>query len=236
ERPKPPTAESMAQAPAAPKQEQTVSLPPHFLHPPPAPAPLPETLSPSDLGGAKAIGGDAGRDEEAAKLYGTRLHLLLEHLPGAAPGDRATLARRLLAEGPEAATEAETAALLDEAERVLDAPGLAALFAPGALAEVPVSATLAELGGARIHGTIDRLIVTPERILAVDFKTNATVPATPAEVPDGLLRQMGAYAAALAQIWPDRRIETALLWTRIPALMPLPQDLVTTALAQAGRA
>ncbi|MFP4449570.1 MAG: double-strand break repair helicase AddA [Rhodosalinus sp.] len=225
-----------AQAPAAPKQEQTVSLPPHFLHPPPAPAPLPETLSPSDLGGAKAIGGDAGRDEEAAKLYGTRLHLLLEHLPGAAPGDRATLARRLLAEGPEAATEAETAALLDEAERVLDAPGLAALFAPGALAEVPVSATLAELGGARIHGTIDRLIVTPERILAVDFKTNATVPATPAEVPDGLLRQMGAYAAALAQIWPDRRIETALLWTRIPALMPLPQDLVTTALAQAGRA
>jgi ATP-dependent helicase/nuclease subunit A len=225
-----------AQAPAQREAEDDVSVPEYFRQPATAPAMPAKTLSPSDLGGAKAIGGEAGRNEEAAMLYGTRLHLLLEHLPGIAADERATLAQRLLGEGADPATGPEIAALLAEAEGVLDAPDLAGLFAPGALAEVPVSAALPELGGARIHGTIDRLIVTPERILAIDFKTNATVPATPSDVPDGLLRQMGAYAAALAQIWPDRRVETGLLWTRTATLMPLPHDLVTAALAAAGRA
>lgn len=105
------------------------------------------------------------------------------------------------------------------------------LFAPEALAEVPISAHLDALTGRRIHGTIDRLIVTPEKITAVDFKTNAVVPDTPAAVPSGLLRQMGAYAHALQQIYPGRTIETALLWTRTATLMPLPHDLVTQALA-----
>jgi ATP-dependent helicase/nuclease subunit A len=53
-------------------------------------------------------------------------------------------------------------------------------------------------------------------------------------VPDGLLRQMGAYAAALAVLYPDRRVETALVWTRTGQIMPLPHDLVTAALQRAG--
>ncbi len=31
----------------------------------------------------------------------------------------------------------------------------------------------------------------------------------PEACPEGLLRQMGAYALALAQVYPGRRIETA---------------------------
>ena len=41
---------------------------------------------------------------------------------------------------------------------------------------------------------------------------------------------MGAYAAALRLIYPDRRIDTAILWTRTARLMPLSNDLVMTAL------
>ncbi|RBI84706.1 double-strand break repair helicase AddA [Rhodosalinus halophilus] len=218
--------------PAAAADGPAVAIPARFRQPAAPPVQPAPTLSPSDLGGPKALPGEAGRDEEAAKLRGTRLHLLLEHLPGAPAEHRADLARRLLGGGTEPAPEPEIAALLAEAEGVLDAPALAALFAPDALAEVPVSATLDALGGRRVHGTIDRLIVAPERVLAVDFKTNATVPATPGDVPEGLLRQMGAYAAALSQIWTDRRIETALLWTRTAELMPLPPDLVAAALAR----
>ena len=48
-----------------------------------------------------------------------------------------------------------------------------------------------------------------------------------------LLRQMGAYAHALALLYPDRRIDTALLWTRTATLMPLPHALVSAALARA---
>jgi ATP-dependent helicase/nuclease subunit A len=44
---------------------------------------------------------------------------------------------------------------------------------------------------------------------------------------------MGAYAAALAQVFPGRQVETALLWTRGPHLMPLPHDIVRAALDRA---
>jgi ATP-dependent helicase/nuclease subunit A len=77
------------------------------------------------------------------------------------------------------------------------------------------------------------LILRDTHVLAVDFKTNAVVPATPAETPEGLLRQMGAYAAMLAAIYPDRRIETAILWTRRAELMRLPGEIVAAALARA---
>ncbi|GGH29264.1 DNA helicase/exodeoxyribonuclease V, subunit A [Cribrihabitans marinus] len=207
-----------------PNPDRSDSLPDMFRTPAARPAARPDTLSPSDLGGAKALPGDAGQDETAALARGTRLHLLLELLPGRAEADWPVIARHGLPDLP----ETERAALLAEVSAVLSAPDLAAIFAAGALAEVAVSA---DLGPRRLHGVIDRLIVSPDRVLAVDFKTNATVPDTPEACPDGLLRQMGAYAQALGQIYPDRRIDTAILWTRTARLMPLPHDLVTRALA-----
>ena len=187
-----------------------------------------QTVSPSGLGGAKALPGEnAGLTEEEAMARGTRLHLLLEHLPGVPRDRRADVARQLLRDA------ADADALRAEAEAVIDAPGLAHLFGPETLAEVEIVAPLPALGGATLSGTIDRLLVEPERVLAVDFKSNAAVPDTPDQVPDGLLRQMGAYAAALALIYPGRRIETALLWTRSATLMPLPEPLTRAALTAA---
>ena len=205
----------------------SVPLPGFLTHAAPVPAEALPSLGPSELGGAKALPGDAGQDEAAAKARGTRLHLLLEHLPGLAPEDWTRAAGNLLVDLP----EAERAELLAEAAGVLTDPALAHVFSPEALAEVPVTA---QLRARRVHGVIDRLIVSPDKVLAVDFKTNATVPARAADCPEGLLRQMGAYAAALAQIYPDRRVETAILWTRTAHLMGLPHDLVTAALGRAG--
>lgn len=201
-----------------------------FARPAAEVTPAPETLSPSDLGGAKALPGEAGMSEEAAKLRGSQIHLLLEILPSVDPSDWASRANGILSGGDLAAEAADVPALLAEATAVLSKPDLAFLFAKGTLAEIPVSATLAELGGQRIHGLIDRLIIQPDRILAVDFKTNGVVPGEPDDCPEGILRQMGAYAAALRLIYPDRRIDTAILWTRTACLMPLSNDLVMTAL------
>ena len=110
---------------------------------------------------------------------------------------------------------------------MLDTPALAPLFAETTLAEVPVTGSL---GHQRLHGTIDRLVIDADRILAVDLKTNRVVPGTAEACPDGLLRQMGAYAHMLRQIYPKHRIETAILWTATQTLMPLPYDIVTNAL------
>jgi ATP-dependent helicase/nuclease subunit A len=57
------------------------------------------------------------------------------------------------------------------------------------------------------------------------------VPDTPQSCPDGILRQMGAYHAALQQLYPEREIRLAILWTRNATLMHLPHDLVTDTLA-----
>ncbi len=185
-----------------------------------------EPLSPSVLGGAKVLPGEVEEgDEDAAKSRGSALHLLLEHLPQQDQASWPDLAARLV---PENLRET----LLAEARAVLTAPALASLFGSGSLAEVPVTA---DYDGLRLFGVIDRLVIAPDRVLAVDYKSNHRVPASAAAVPEGLLRQMGAYAHMLAQIYPDRAIEVAILWTRTAQLMPLDADIVRTALQRAAR-
>ncbi|MCA0929661.1 double-strand break repair helicase AddA [Ruegeria profundi] len=200
-------------------------LPAQFLTAAAAPEPPLETLSPSDLGGAKALPGDPGQDEEAAKLRGTRLHLLLEHLPVVPQENWPQLCARVLPD----MQDSERQTLLNEAQNVLTAVHLKPVFATDTLAEVPVTANL---NGRRIHGVIDRLIISETEVQVIDFKTNIIVPDDPAACPEGVLRQMGAYLQALTQIYPGRNIRTAILWTRTADLMWLPHDLVTDALAR----
>jgi ATP-dependent helicase/nuclease subunit A len=70
-----------------------------------------------------------------------------------------------------------------------------------------------------VAGTADRLLVTPEEVLVVDFKTGRRAPDTLAGVPAHHLDQVGAYAAALAEIFPGRRVRAGLLYTATPVLL-----------------
>jgi ATP-dependent helicase/nuclease subunit A len=80
--------------------------------------------------------------------------------------------------------------------------------------------------GRVIAGTMDRLVVDGNAVRVIDYKTGQSVPATAEEVPLGYLRQMAAYASALAVIFPDHRIEAALLFTGGPRLIDLPPALL----------
>ena len=77
------------------------------------------------------------------------------------------------------------------------------------------------------------LVITPTTVLAVDYKSNAVVPDHPDATPEAFLRQLGAYAAALAQIYPDRVIEAAILWTKTARLVPLDHEMLAEALQRA---
>ena len=210
--------------------EDSIALEPHFAQRAPAGAPQPQSASASKLPGAKALAGETGQDETTAKRYGTKVHLLLEHLPNAPASDHTALVQTLLAgfDAPE-----ENATAFAEARAVLAEPALAHIFAETALTEVALSAPSATLG-KRLHGIVDRLIVSDSQVLAIDFKTNAVVPASAEETPVGVLRQMGAYAEALALIYPDHTIQTAILWSKTPKLMTLPHDLVMSAYQATG--
>ena len=98
------------------------------------------------------------------------------------------------------------------------------------LSEVEVFARLPEFGNRSARGIVDRLIIAPDRVLAIDYKTNRVVPRTAGEVPLGLLRQLGLYHAMLSAIYPGRRIEVAFLWTRTAELMPVPAEMVRSVL------
>ena len=111
-------------------------------------------------------------------------------------------------------------------------PELNFVFTPEALAEVDISADLPSLGGRRIHGTIDRLVINETEILAIDFKSNAVVPSDAAHCPEGILRQMAAYGEALKLIYPDKKINMAVLWTKTATLMALPGGLLSDALSR----
>lgn len=202
------------------KEEQRPAALPDWVDRPAAPPLLQlPTRSPSDLGGLKALAGEGGQDEAAAKRYGTLVHDALERL-----SDLPEAARAKVPEDPEAARAHQ------EACAVLDSPELAPFFAPGTLAEVAVTADVVGLG--RLHGVIDRLVVEETRVRALDFKTNVIVPDRAEHVPEGILRQMGAYAAMLKCLYPNHEIETGVLWTRTATLLMLPHDLVTLSLAR----
>ena len=126
----------------------------------------------------------------------------------------------------------DTEAAIAEARRIFGAPELVHLFEEEVLSEVSLTADLPLLG--RLTGIIDKLIVSNSKITAIDFKTNAVVPTSVEQVPDGLLRQMGAYLAMLESIYPDRAVEVSILWTANANLMPLPHDIVRQALQEAA--
>ncbi len=181
-----------------------------------------ERRSPSALPGAKALAGETtGEDTTQAIERGREIHLLLEHLADAPAHKRAEIAAHLSPQG---------SALLPEVTRILQNPTLSHIFAPDTLAEVDISAHMANTDWL---GIIDRLIVTEDKITAVDFKSNTIIPETAHAVPDGILAQMGAYAKALALIYPDREITTQILWTQTEQLMDLPANLVERAFQHA---
>lgn len=201
-----------------------------------SPPPMPEkrrAVAATGLGGAKVVSGGDG-DAGAAMLFGTRLHLLLEHLPGRDPADWAAIARDVLADAEGGLPEpAALAGLLDEAREVLTAPALADVFDLPEGAEVLAEMRLAVpwFGGVPLSGQIDRLVITKDAVTAIDYKSNRDVPARPEDVPLGILRQMAAYRAALGQIWPGLRTEVAVLWTATRQVMVLPDTVLDGVMA-----
>jgi ATP-dependent helicase/nuclease subunit A len=171
------------------------------------------------------------RDPEAARREGIALHALLQHLGRVDPAHRDAVSLKALAvllpEAPE--RHAEIAA---RARSILNRPELQHLFGPGSRAEVPLLARGSRNGApVTIAGRIDRLVLEPGRVLVVDYKSDARVPATPGEAPPAYLSQLGLYALIAGQLFPGRRVDAAILWTSLEMLMNLPPAMLAERVA-----
>ena len=197
----------------------------------PTPKADPGPVLPSDLEGAKVLSGGADAlEQEAAMARGSRVHLLLEKLPDQPPETWEQMAEFLLNPSGDTAQAPLVHEALAEARKVLEAPEFAFVFAPGSLAEVELSAQIPAFAPRSISGKIDRLIVSPEKVTVIDFKTNRKIPESPADVPAGIVAQMSAYSQAVARIYPQREVEAIVIWTAGPVAMPLPATILRTPL------
>lgn len=193
---------------------------PAWAHAPaPEEARPPRPLAPSALGEDDVALPPQGTVRADAVTRGLLLHALFERLPPIGEDKRRAAALRWLARQAPELGAAEREAMADEVLAVLGDPAHAALFGPGSLAEVPLSAVVD--GGLVVTGIVDRLLVTEVTVTVIDYKTGRQVPESAADVAPAYLRQMAAYRDALRVIFPGRRVQSALLYTAAPKLIDL---------------
>ncbi len=200
------------------KQPVTAPLPDWYDRPMPEESDPPRPLVPSrpSMPDPAALSPLAASDNYRYKR-GNIIHTLLQMLPDVSPALREEAAHRYLKSPAHNLPDTEQAEIRTEILAILNDPAFAAIFGPGSMAEVPVTGLLDDK--TLISGQIDRLLVTDNEILIVDYKTNRPPPEDESGVPAQYRNQMAAYAKALAKIYPNRPIRTALLWTNVPRLM-----------------
>ncbi|MGE3143335.1 MAG: 3'-5' exonuclease, partial [Hyphomonadaceae bacterium] len=177
----------------------------------------PATLSPRRAGGARF-------------RRGKLIHGLLQRLPELEAARRPAAAEAWLKR--QGVSEEEAAALAREALGVLNAPGLAAAFGPGSRAEAPLAGRAA---GLDVRGVVDRLVVTAAEAMIIDFKSDRPAPLRAEDAPAGYVLQMALYRALIAQIFPDRPVRCAIIWTERPHLTELSPKQLESALAAFAR-
>lgn len=198
-------------SPASPTEQPLIEaarepLPDWLARPAAAEPRPPRPLAPSRvLPEPQPPGPQAGAEAGRRRRFGTLVHRSLELLPALSPTDRPAALDRFLARFASDLDAGDAHRLRTTVLGLLDRPDLAPLFGPDALAE---QAIVGLVGDVPVSGQIDRLLVTPEEVVAIDFKTGRR----PTTTPESYLRQMALYHALLVQRFPERRVRCGLLW------------------------
>jgi ATP-dependent helicase/nuclease subunit A len=194
----------------------------------PAPA---KPLAPSRPEDEPAVTGPLARSSDKRFQRGRHIHALLEWLPDLPVAERETAAVAFLERAAPDLDAAGRAALWREVDSVVGNPEFADVFGANSRAEVPIAGVVS---GRAIAGQVDRLIVTDDQVIVVDYKSNRPPPMDAAGVAPVYLRQMGLYGRALEGIYPGREVRALLLWTDSCTLMELPKSLMDEALTRSG--
>ena len=189
-----------------------------------APSRMDETVrtpAPSPLATAGGPGAPLGRFRR-----GDLIHRLLERLPDIPAAERPAAAIRMLSRERDL-DENQRSEMIAAAFAVLDDARFAPVFGVGSRPEVALTGSVATTA---VSGRMDRLVVTPDRVLVIDYKTNRPAPARIEDADPAYVLQLAVYVAILRDLYPDRTVEAALVWTDGPLLMAVPQALMDAAL------
>jgi ATP-dependent helicase/nuclease subunit A len=227
-----------AGAPEAIATGTAIELPAWLRTSMPAETPNQAPLRPSDSGGEsrRVRSGEAIADRARAIRRGTLVHRLLQSLPDLATERRRDAALNFLARNAAGWSQADCTLLAESVLGLVSDQRFAAVFAEGSRAEVAIVGRVALAGRptALVSGQIDRLVVTTDEVLIVDFKTNQAPPRLAVEAPPSYVRQLALYRTILRRLYPQRGVRAALLWTETPELMEISAPALDAELASLG--
>ncbi len=205
-----------------------IGLPAWLFTPPRAEAPVPARLVPSGLAGPERASPDGSPGPLAPRERGILLHRLFEVLAPLPAPQRAAAGRIWIARAMPILPAEATEPLLTSVLAMLAHEDMAFWFGPGSRAEAAIAGLvrLADSKAYPVEARLDRLRVTPERVGFLDIKSGWRGDSLGA----GIARQMAVYASLLEQLYPDRAVDGAILWTRTMTVEPLDPVLLRAAL------
>jgi ATP-dependent helicase/nuclease subunit A len=219
---------SITQKPASLHAEITAHQPspldgdlPDWLHARIAPEAVRITLTPSHVGAlfdldvspADYAVFSAQKLQSNARDYGNALHAVLQWVDCNTPNQQLQKALIL-----QALPEADIKLAMQCIAQLWNDVEIANLWQKPAQKEQPIYAQLAFNGVCYdVTGVVDRLIILPDTVMILDYKTALNIPKSDA-IPVQYLAQMALYKAVLKEIYPQKNIRTALLWTHVARL------------------
>jgi ATP-dependent helicase/nuclease subunit A len=214
---------------------ETPELPSWLRQPAPVGSPRAVPLAPSSAFaeeiGRAAPGG--AHDRHRALQRGRIVHRLMQSLPDIAPAARKSALEHYLGNAARELSPDERTEIARHVFAVLEDDQFAEVFAGTSRPEAPIVGRIPRPTGepVLVAGQVDRLIVTDEAVLAVDYKTDSVVPAGMDEVPPAYLAQLALYRAVLMAIYPQKPVRAALIFTACPVLLEIPGATLDAALA-----
>ncbi|MGB3743510.1 MAG: double-strand break repair helicase AddA [Xanthobacteraceae bacterium] len=194
------------------------------------PAPLsPSSAFAQDISRAAP---EAARDRQKALQRGQIVHRLMQSLPDLPQAARRPALERYLANAARNLSANEQTEIARQMLGIVEDSNFAEVFAAGSRPEVPIVGRIARTGGepVLVSGQVDRLTVSADDVLAIDYKTDSIVPAQPENVPAAYVTQLALYRGVLRQIYPAKRVRAALLFSGGPRLIEIPLSVMDAAL------
>jgi ATP-dependent helicase/nuclease subunit A len=173
-------------------EEEEITLP-AYLH---------EKLNLSDEQEYATASSSKNTENNYTTKKGELVHYVLEHIKTSADIEQ------ILSQKGEFLKKGEKEIIAQQLSAVMDE--FVGLFAYDAKCEVQISG---EVSGRLVVGQIDRLVFMQDKILILDYKSDSTVPKNISEISQEYLQQLALYKKLIEQIYPNKEIKTALLYT-----------------------
>jgi ATP-dependent helicase/nuclease subunit A len=107
-------------------------------------------------------------------------------------------------------TEEDATTILSKITKLLENANFAKIFSPQALIEAPIY--LKDDAGNLQLRRLDRVLVTDEEVLILDYKTNRIAPQNLNNLPATYVKQMREYKDIMAKIYPNKKIRGIILF------------------------